>query len=284
MTPTFGDLAREAARRLAAAGIDPDEARLDAALLLRHVRGWDAAAWIVHEPEPAAPETIERFKTLVARRLAREPVGYILGQVEFWGLAFEVTRETLIPRPETEVLVERALLAVQPVSAPRVVDMGTGTGCVAIALAHERPDARVLATDISAGAIEVARRNARRHGVESRIAFRNAPGLEHDVDLVVSNPPYVGTADPLPPEVRDFEPHTALFGGPDGLDVIRALVAEAWNCLDNGAPLLFEFGFGQADAVRALLAGPYWRDVQLIDDLQGIPRVAQAIRAGRSQP
>lgn len=279
MRPNFGELARDAARRLAATGIDAAEARLDAVLLVRSLLGWDAAAWIVHEREPAPTGVAQRFEALVARRLSREPIGYILGEVEFWGLRFEVTRDTLIPRPETELLVERALVAADGMRAPVVADVGTGTGCVAIALARERPDARLIATDVSAGAIEVAARNARRHGVGSRIAFRHAPGLGNDVDLVVSNPPYVGTGDPLPPEVRDFEPHTALFAGPDGLDVVRALVAEAWNRLESGSPLLFEFGFGQADAVRALLAPPRWRDVRTFDDLQGIPRVAQAVRA-----
>jgi release factor glutamine methyltransferase len=280
VTPSFGDLARDAARRFVAAGIDDAEARLDAVLLARHVLGWDTATWIVRERERADNRAIVAFETLVARRVAREPVGYLLGVVEFWGLSFEVTPDTLIPRPETELLVERALAAAKRMENPVIIDVGTGSGCVAIAIARERRDARLIATDISGAAIEVARRNAARLGVESRIVFRRTTGLGDGANLVVSNPPYVASGDRLPPEVRDYEPHSALFAGADGLDVIRSLVSEARERLDGGARLLFEFGAGQAAAVRGLLAPPHWSDVQLVDDLQGIPRVAQASRSG----
>jgi release factor glutamine methyltransferase len=215
-------------------------------------------------------------------------MAYVLGRCEFWGLTFEVTPEVLVPRPETEILVEQALqrldVTTEGSAGRTIVDVGTGSGCIAVSLAVERPRARVVATDLSPAALAVARRNAVRHGVEERVSLIQAD-LVGDVirsaDAIVSNPPYVPLRDrsALPPEVRDHEPARALYGGEDGLDVIRRLVAVAADRLAPGGWLLLEFGYGQDAAVRALMAAsPFWTDVTVTPDLQGIPRVAAARR------
>jgi release factor glutamine methyltransferase len=290
---------RDIGARLAAAGVPAGEARLDAELLLREaLGGWDRPRLLAHDDHLISAGELERLETLTVRRAAREPMAHILGRTEFWGLEFEVTPDVLIPRPETELLVEtarRLLPAAQRQPAPgehlqQVVDVGTGSGCIAIALARELPGARVSATDTSGAALAVARRNALRHGVDLRVAFLEAAfcGDAHDCDLIVSNPPYVPERDrgSLQPEVRDHEPAAALFAGEDGLTVIRQLIERAWSAFGaDGGWLVFEFGFGQAGAVRALLdASPRrardprgsWTDIAIVDDLQGIPRVAVA--------
>jgi release factor glutamine methyltransferase len=273
----------EVTARLRRAGIPGDEARLDAELLVREALGrWDRARMIAHDTDPAPQEVATRLEALAARRAAREPMAYVLGRAEFWGLEFETGPGVLVPRPETELIVERVRGLFEGTAGPRhVADVGTGSGCLAVALAHMFPSTRLTATDISPAAIEVARRNARRHGVEPRITFRERAftGQAGGCDLIVSNPPYVPEGDRamLQPEVRDHEPPAALFAGADGLDVIRALVPLAWNALDEaGGWLVFEFGAGQAEAVRALLAGDRWAEVTIAPDLQGIPRVACA--------
>jgi release factor glutamine methyltransferase len=209
-------------------------------------------------------------------------MAYVLGRCEFWSLSLEITPDVLIPRPESEALVEHALARLAPDRAAEVLDAGTGSGCLALSLASERPRAHVVATDISARALTVARGNARRHGISDRIEFRHGSLFDGVtlVDLVVSNPPYIALRDRdgLPPEVRDYEPAEALFAGADGLDVIRALVGGAAPRIRPGGWLLFEFGVGQTDAVRSLLDTGVWRDVAIADDLQGIPRTALARR------
>jgi release factor glutamine methyltransferase len=205
-----------------------------------------------------------------------------MGSKEFWGLDFEVSSDVLIPRPETEFLVEEALACSRGVASvtgsPFVVDVGTGSGCVAVSLAHEIVTARILATDISAAALVVARRNAVRHGVANRISFVRTDflaGIGRAVDLIVSNPPYVprSHAAGLSPEVRDFEPHVALFGGSDGLEKQQRLLEQAVTCLAPSGYLLVEFGDGQEDALRALIAGwPSLRILRVRSDLLGIPR------------
>ena len=290
-TVSLHRLVRAAADRLVEAGIPPEEARLDAELFARQALGWDRASFIVHERDATPPGFATRFEPLVARRVRREPVAHVLGRSEFWGLELEITPDVLIPRPETELIVEEALVRFTPPSQPSLVaDVGTGSGCLAIALALAFPSARVVATDVSDRAIEVARRNARRHAVDERIAF-HVGALLHTVeapDLVVSNPPYVPERDraTLQPEVRDFEPAEALFGGEDGFDVIRALVHDARARVRRDAWLVFEFGFGQEHEVRALLEGDRepdgrvaWAEVAVRHDLQGIPRVVAARRA-----
>jgi release factor glutamine methyltransferase len=279
----------DAGERLAGAGVPPIEARLDAELLARvALGGWDRAAFIVRSPEPAPEGFAGAFERLVLRRLRREPMAYILGRCEFWGFDVEVTRDVLIPRPETELIVEVAgrLFAGAP-PPDLIVDVGTGSGCLAIALAREFPGARLVATDVSAAAIDVARRNARALGVEDRIGFHVSAftGATSGAALVVSNPPYVAEADraSLQPEVLDFEPPGALFAGPDGLDVIRTLPEAARGALAPGGWLVFEFGFGQDAEVTALLEtgrqSGAWAEWRIHRDLQGIPRTAVARKA-----
>ena len=276
-----------ARERLRRAGIPEDEADLDARLLAEHVLGWTTERYFVDGigEEPAGFEA--RFEQLVARRATREPFAYIVGHEEFWGLDFDVTPAVLIPRPETELIVEIALELLagggRGISA-NVCDIGTGSGCLAVSIAHERPDARVTAIDISQAALAVARRNADRHQVAARIDFLRGDlfaGLARTFDLIVSNPPYVPERDrpSIQAEVGQYEPAEALFAGPDGLDTIRRLVDAAPAHLGSGAHLVFEFGFGQADAVAELIS--HTRKLMLVEtrrDLQGIPRTAVAVK------
>jgi release factor glutamine methyltransferase len=275
----------QARQRLRAAGISPDEADLDARLLAEHVLGWSTERYLIDARSPATPQFVSEYDALVERRAKREPAAYIVGWQEFWGLPFEVGPGVLIPRPETELVVETALtlLNAAPLAAnPAIADVCTGSGCVAVAIARERPDVRVTATDISERALAIARRNAERHGVAARVTFVRADllaGVAGPFDLVSANPPYVPDADrpTLQPEVRDHEPPLALYAGADGLDVIRRLVVEATERLREGGVLVFEFGFGQSDEIAKLISGTRGlRMVELRPDLQGIPRVAVA--------
>ncbi len=270
--------------RLLAAGIPPDEASLDSRLLAAHALGWSTERYLTDASAPPTPEFADRFQALIARRAAREPFAYIVGRQEFWGLEIEVSSSVLIPRPETELIVEAACEAHPDPSAPiAVADVGTGTGCIAVAIAKERPLAAILATDVSGAALDVARRNAERLGVANRITFRQADlleGIDGAFDLVVSNPPYVRSGDRpgIQPEVQ-FEPAEALYGGDDGLGVVRRLVLQAADRLKPGGTLIFEFGFGQDDAVTELISSAAGlRMVGLREDLQGIPRIALAVR------
>lgn len=277
---TLRDHLAAARARLAAAGIDAAEAARDAALLARHVLGLDAASLLARDVDPAPDGFAAAFAALVDRRARREPMAYIRGVQEFWGREFLVTPAVLIPRPETELIVEDALRRfADPARVALAADIGTGSGCLAVTLAAERPGLRVVATDVSPDALEVARQNAARHGVGDRIALRLGAGLagaDGPFDLIVSNPPYVAEQDraSLPPEVRAFEPVRALMGGADGLDVIREILGAAPGALAPGGVLLLEIGSGQADAVRACVAGlPALTLVQIRPDLQGIPRL-----------
>jgi release factor glutamine methyltransferase len=275
---TLAEQAARAAARLEAAGIRSGEARPDAAILARWVLGWDAARWLAHRTDPAAPDFAVRFAALIERRARREPVAYIIGEREFYGRTFIITPDVLIPRPETELVVEESLRLING-SPRRLVDVGTGSGCLAVTLALECPTARIDATDASPAAIAVARENARRFGVLDRIGFEAAPllgGPPAPVDLIVANPPYVALRDrsTLEPEVRDYEPPQALFGGADGLDVIRAIVRAAARALAPGGWLVMEIGAGQADDVAGLIdRTTVLRVTRVGRDLQGIPRV-----------
>jgi len=274
-----------ARQRLRTAGVSVDEADLDARLLAEHVLGWTTEHFFAHANEATPPGFDASFDALIHRRASREPFAYIVGHQEFWGLDIEVSPAVLIPRPETELIVEAACGAVpDPSAAVTVADVGTGSGCIAVALARERGHAAILATDESQAALDVARRNAERLEVAGRITFRHADLLE-DVndrfDLVVSNPPYVRDGDRagIQPEVR-FEPAKALYAGADGLDVVRRLVPQAAERLKPGGTLIFEIGFWQADLVSELISSaPGLRMVGLRNDLQGIPRIAVAQRA-----
>jgi len=273
-----------ARQQLRAAGLSFAEADLSARLLAEHLLGWSTERFLVEAVEPEPDGFSARYDAIIARRAAREPVPYITGRREFWGLSFEVTPDVLIPRPETELIVEATLDLFPDAASPlRVADLCTGSGCVAIAIAHERPRATTLATDISNAALAVARRNAVRHGVADRMQFECADLLQNvsgTFDLIVANPPYVRSGDrpALQPEVRE-EPDVALFSGPEGLDVTRRLIADGPAFLRHGAHLVFEFGLGQDVEIEGLINAS--RSLTLIEmrrDLQGIARTAIARR------
>lgn len=283
--PTLHELIATARERLREAGVSSREAGLDARLLAQHVLGWDHTQLLTAEDGPVSDDFAMRYERAVIRRAQREPLAYVVGTKEFWNLSFEVSSDVLIPRPDTEVLVEAALEAIPDrTSSPRVIDVGTGSGCVAIAIATERPRVQMTATDISTSALALARKNATRLGVEDRVHFVEADlleGVEGLFDLVVANPPYVRDGDrrALQPEVREFEPSVALFGGPDGVTVLERLVHQSRARLTTGGQLMFEFGLGQEDETRELIstvAGLRMVDVKC--DLQGVARVAIAVR------
>jgi len=302
---------QDARRRFERAGIEPVEAAIDADVLARHaLGGWERGQLLACLRDACPPGFPEAFEPLVRRREQREPTGYITGHREFWNLEIEVGAGVLIPRPETELVIEEVLarisagesaaalasanLSLAPgvpgvrsrAEGPRlrIADVGTGSGCLAVALARWLPAAHIVAFDVSDAALRVARRNAARHDVGDRVLVLEGNLLESTdglFDVIVSNPPYVPAGDltSLQPEVRDFEPTGALDGGQDGLDVIRRLVPQAAARLAPGGWLIFEFGFGQADGVRAIVAGEPRLDlVDVQADLAGIPRVAVARR------
>ncbi len=274
-----------ARERLIRAGIPPDQAGIDAEVLARHVLGWDRAAYLSHRDDPIASEAASRFQESVAERERRVPVAYITGTREFWGLDFLVTPAVLIPRPETELVVDEALRFLQDRHASwRIADVGTGSGCLAVSLAHELLHATIVASDISPEALAVARQNAVRHEVADRIHFTATSlmdGVPGPLDLIVANPPYIPRrhADTLSPDVRDHEPAAALFGhGPDGLDDVRALLSQARARLGATGRLLMEFGFGQADAVRSDAERSGLAVIDILRDLQGHERTLVARR------
>lgn len=278
---TLAEARRHARARLAAAGID--EAALEADLLLAACLEVERAFLPAHGEMALTPAQERRFHEWVERRLRREPLAYITGRRWFYGLEFVVTPAVLIPRPETELLVELALAWLQRRRmAATLADVGTGSGAVAVALACHTPSTvRILATDISAAALAVAQTNARRHGVADRIAWFQgdllAP-LPTPVDLILANLPYVGLAerDRLMPEVRDFEPPEALFAGEDGLSLIGRLLAQAPGRLRPGGGLFLEIGYGQGEAILTLARATFpTAHLALHPDLAGIPRVLQ---------
>ena len=290
---------------------------LAAEVLLMHVLARDRAWLYTHPEEILEPGTIEKYFALVARRAAGEPTQYLTGKQEFWGLEFEVTPAVLIPRPETEHLIEVALEFLGPrglkirldTGAPsdplRIADVGTGSGCLAVALAWELPHAKLFATDISPAALEVAKRNAARIGVSDRVHFVECnllSGFSHDsrvtknqgiyetdpspesspFDLILSNPPYIAPEDAntLSREVRDHEPHAALFGAPAGPDIYPRLIEQAGALLRNQGMLAVELGYNSLGRVRAIFdAQSGWTNHRVTNDLAGIPRVFSAQRA-----
>jgi release factor glutamine methyltransferase len=252
-------------------------ARRDAELLMMHVTGSSRAELMTHPERELTQRQQEHYQAAIVRRARHEPVQHILGTQYFYGRSFIVNRLVLIPRPETEHLVE-AVLAIRP--APRyVLDIGTGSGILAITLALELPDAALTATDISPAALAVAQQNARVLNAE-RVRFVQSDlfeGLrEERFDCIVSNPPYVATDEVLEPQVREYEPATALYAGEDGLAIYRRLIPEAFEHLEAGGYLWLEIGHGQRDALRELLAQGGLVEIGFVDDLLGIPRVAKA--------
>ena len=269
-----------ARQTLIQAGIPADQAALDAEILARHVLECDRATLLTRARDPIPSAFHRLYQTLIARRAAREPIAYIVGHREFWGLEFDVTPAVLIPRPETELIVEEAI-SVIPIreAARRIIDVGTGSGCLAVALAVEFPPATVVAIDLSEEALAVAARNAERHNLIGRIDFVRTDllqGVTGPADLIVSNPPYVPDRDaPIgQPEVARYEPPSALYGGKDGLDLIRRLLADARPILAAGGWFIMEFGFGQEPGVEEAAHELGWTIERMRGDLQGIPRVA----------
>jgi release factor glutamine methyltransferase len=262
------------AQALVAAALEP----VDARVLLRHALGVDAAWLGAHDRDTLTPAQHEQFDALVARRRGGEPVAYITGTREFFDLEFNVTPAVLIPRPETELLVERALQRIVPDANARVLDLGTGSGCIAISIAHARPRAQVVAVDCSTAALEVARANARRHRADN-IEFResnwfSAIGGER-FDAIVSNPPYIAAGDThLSAGDLRFEPASALASGGDGLDAIRLIVASAPQYLNINGWLAFEHGYDQAPRCRRLLEEAGFAQVFSRADLAGIERIS----------
>jgi release factor glutamine methyltransferase len=267
--PSLWDAVTRATARLAAAGCDTP--RLDAELLLAEVLDTDRTGIVLRARDPVPEQAQTRFDALLERRAAREPVAYILGRKEFRRITLAVDRRVLIPRPETELLVEVALTAG---SGLRVVDVGTGSGAVALAVKEERPDLYVAGTDVSADALAVARANAARLGLD--VAFEGADLIGAGAyDVVLANLPYVEAgAAGLEPEITAYEPPVALYGGPDGLDLVRRLVAD----LDGVSVVALEVGLGQADVVAALVAGAGFGSVTRIRDLAGVERVVAGRR------
>lgn len=281
----------------ARAGIARSEAAADAEVLARYALGWDRATWLARSRGPAPPGFETRYAPLAARRKKREPVSFITGRREFWGLAFAVGPAVLTPRPETELIIETAveLLGERRDAPVEIADVGTGSGCLAVTLAREFPRAVVTAVDVSPEALVMARRNAAAHGVAGRIFWVEAPLADWlagpapnggaGIDLLVANLPYVPTGElaSLAPEVRLHEPRTALDGGPDGLGPLRELLHTVPRRLNPGARVVVEIGIGQADALRDLVATAGGMEIlDIRPDLQGIPRTA-VIAAARSR-
>ena len=257
---------------------DLKEARLEAGSLLSHVMNRDRTFVLARPEHVLDPDLLVMFQSLVVRRAAGEPLQYITGHQEFFKLDFEVTPDVLIPRPESEAIVEVALELLPKDRPARFADVGTGSGCLAISILHELTNARCVAIDVSPAALNIARGNAQRHGVIDRLQLIDsnlfsAVAADDQFDLIVSNPPYVpdDDIDSLQPEVR-YEPRSALAGGSDGLEVIRRLLREALARIQTGGHLVFEFGFGQEEPLLNLLDRKQWNLIEARKDLQGIPR------------
>jgi release factor glutamine methyltransferase len=280
---TLAEAINNAANLLSTAGIT--NARLDAEVLLSHIIVKDRV-WLITHRDDVLDEKLQRdFADMIQRRTRREPLQHIIGNQEFWGLVFKVSPDVLIPRPETEFIVEAALAIVQDRNTlVRIIDLCTGSGCIAVSLAKELTAARVIATDVSEKALAVARENTRRHGVSEHIRFLLGdlfePLEELDIrgqmDIIVSNPPYVQAGDlsTLQPEVRDYEPEMALISGPEGTEMAKRIIQRAPEYLKKNGALIMEMGLGQAKALTRMVeaTGAYGYS-ELLKDLAGIERV-----------
>ena len=274
-----------ATRDLAASG--SPSPRLDAEVLLARLLGVDRTQLCLHPERELSERDSAGLARWTERRIQGEPVAYILGEKEFWSLRFEVGPEVLIPRPETECLVEEVLrFCLPPGEGLLLIDVGTGSGAIAVALARELPAARLVATDLSPGALAVARRNALAHGVADRMTLVRGDlltAVSADFDVICANPPYIpeDRYDELPAGIRDFEPREALIAGPGGLDMCRRIIREGMVCLKPGGRIFLEIGEGQRDPVEALFreTGGY-REIRFRKDYGGIDRVASAQKQG----
>lgn len=279
---TISEIIAKAASRLVTHKIE--NSRLDAEVLLGHVLNRDRAWLIAHYPDRISDTETRYYERLIERRAVREPLQYITAEQEFWGLDLLVTPDVLIPRPETELVVENALSCLRNAKEPVVIDLCTGSGCIAICLACELPGAGIFATDRSVEALTVARTNAQRHGVEKRIRFiegdlfgpLNVADMDGSVSVITANPPYVRSGDlaTLQPEVRDFEPEMALVSGPSGTEVAERIIVESPRYLRSGGTLVMEFGMGQAETLRAAAeSSKAYDSIEVLKDLAGIERV-----------
>lgn len=277
--PTIAETLKQASKLLHAASVPNDV--LDAQTLLAEALGKDRTYLIVNFNQPLSDDLLTQYQALIERRASGEPLQYITGHQEFFGLEFEVTPDVLIPRPETEILVEETIRLIHQTNIPEpvILDVGTGSGCIAVTLARELDTANVIASDISPAALTVARRNAAKQGLEDRMQF-----IESDLlsafpqmtfaDFILSNPPYVAAKElpTLQREVRDWEPHLALSDFADGLSFYRRLLAEAPARLKPGGYLICEMGYTQSEVISAMVDRQIWQEPRLLDDLQGIPR------------
>jgi release factor glutamine methyltransferase len=285
---TIIETINRAATRLSAHQVD--NARWDAELLLCHVLGRDRAWLLAHIQDRIDDQSLRLYEQAIDRRAVREPLQYITGRQEFWGLPFKVTPDVLIPRPETEFVVEAALKAVSMAMSPIIIDLCAGSGCIAVSLAKELLKAQVFATDRSEQALEVAQENARMNQVADRIRFLAGDlfvpikelDLHEKVDVIAANPPYIRAGDlaALQPEVRDFEPEMALIAGPEGTEIGTAIIQQAPAFLKQGGTLIMEMGMGQTAALSAIVkdTGSY-RTLEIVKDLAGIERVLVARKA-----
>ena len=267
-------------------------AKIDAEYLLAHILNCKRQELYLNSERELSNDEINIFKGFVQRRSKREPIQYIIGEEEFRGFIFKVTRDVLIPRPETELLVEEAVKIASGLQPPApeqltIIDLCTGSGCIAVSAAKEITESRLYATDISEKALAVARENAKKHCVENKITFLQGSffeplkdkGLEGKIDIMLSNPPYVSKKDmeKLQPEIKEYEPPIALYGGEDGLDSYGTIIPQALPYLKKGGYLILEIGYGQAEGVKELFAQhPAYSKIEIIKDLSGIERVVKA--------
>ena len=277
MSISINNAIREGVQMLRAAGVN--EPRRESGSLLAHAIGRDRTFVVTHADEPLEAAVVESFRKLIERRAAGEPLQYLTGHQEFFKLDFEVTPDVLIPRPETEFLVEIALELLKANLDPFIADIGTGSGCVAVSLLHELRAAHAIAADISAAALRVAQRNADRHGVTDRLTVIESDcfakvNADRSFSLIAANPPYIrdDEMETLQREVG-YEPRTALAGGPDGLDIIRRLLREAAPFLAPGGHFVFEIGYGQNALVEQLINREVWELTEMRPDFQGIARI-----------
>lgn len=260
-------------------GIENPE--LEASVLLAKALSIKANDIYVRPEKEVKPEELEDFRQLLERRIRREPIAYIVGEKEFYSRSFVVTPDVLIPRPETEILVEEALKILDDLVSPSIIDIGTGSGCIAVTIGCECQNASIFASDISPEAILIARKNAQGHGVSRRVSFVCSDLLDcfkdRSFELAISNPPYVEKSDyvSLDPDVRDYEPKLSLVGGEDGLDYIRRIVSESRRILKKGGWCIIEIGAGQSDRVTEMLEEAGFKDISLSKDLSGIERVTK---------
>jgi release factor glutamine methyltransferase len=275
--PTIAETLKAASLQLKNAEVPNDI--LDAQTLLAYTIKQDRTYLIIHFTDQLPEEIIPIYQSFIARRCTGEPLQYITGRQEFFGLEFEVTPAVLIPRPETELIIEETLRLAENIDEPLIIDAGTGSGCIAIALARELPNAKILATDISAAALEIANKNALKHGVQNQIQFIHCDLLNGilkntKADFIVSNPPYIAPEEiaTLQREVRDWEPHNALTDFADGLNFYRRLLIEAVEFLQPEGYLIFEMGYEQAEKISSFVDRKIWSQPITLQDLQGIPR------------